>query len=503
MSRSIKVILIILVILLVAGAAGGAWYYFIYTPPLDIRTPEIPEPIDNTPIGKPVEGPIALPNYYFALKLPYVDVGEESNLSTSRGLVKTVFATSLLPLKDKDIASKIDESVRARIDDIAQYPEKYGIFWPDDTKDITVSVRNDSCFNNIATYQITYTDSNKYYYFGVNFDLNTGCEIALSDVFTDNSDYDMLIGKYHTFKTLHTADQWEPYYDYPYTGFNPNKAFMLSSSSISFGNPSTRYWSYDDNYGYGIDYNAFEGDIAIFDRFILSDDSLFDDSAQIYYYLISAPVEFKFNTIVEEDEDLWISCRDIEVSGLPPATIAAIDSVFETNYQEFEELYLSAKAEHDENGRYVDFYDDGTFYTPTIGGYRRYSGITRYSKYLFVTFEEYYHVIDWEGNNIADHNLNITRIIDADTGEVVQPEELFKNDFDYTAAALNKLAQDEYTPVYLSKSDVTLTEIEFLTDEAYIKVKYQEDGQDGYRWAQLDYGADIGIWDLALFDNLR
>ena len=492
MSRSTKTVLIIGIILLIAAAAGGTWYYFTQMSPPSSKPDVVTEtPVSvtqqrTTPIGKPVVGPISLPNYCFRTYSSQTqDEPSIDTISTHYGNVTIERRVDPLLLKNKDISLKIEESVDTLITDIAQNPEKYGILLDDTKHEYSMSIYR-GCFNNIAYYDIDFGNV----IFGMNYDLNTGNEIALCDVFVDNCDYMSLIGKYYALEGLNDGA--------PYSKLNPNKMFSLSVYGLSLGEAST----VSSGWSNPIPYDTFGNNIAIFDRFMLSDESLFEDDVRTEYHLFEAPLEFDYDSLYEWNEDCYASATDQKLSAsseLPAAVISTVNSIFTNRYDDFTEQYNLAMEGHNEFGRYMDYMSDGTSSTPHIGSYNRFSYIWRGSNYIFASCGENYEIIDWQGQPFSTYTYSKNIIVDATTGAEIPYTKLFKNGFDIAAAIQEKLAEDS---IYLEKDAFTITKADIYSYGIYFDIEYLEDDEIRERGAHLSFSA-IGYENLILFDKLR
>ena len=182
---------------------------------------------------KTPEGPAQLPKH--VTTYTGIQTEHEETVVTSYGSVSVSVYDEPLRLINQEVALTIYNALNAKIANVVTDPEKYGIYFDKTavTAPVVVTMYGCSLMNNIASYNFgicVYTIEEEHPDFnvfipqtwsiGVNYDLNTGNELTIADIFTEGADYNASISQH--IAALNTAQGQS------FQGLNSVRGFYLS-----------------------------------------------------------------------------------------------------------------------------------------------------------------------------------------------------------------------------------------------------------------------------------
>ncbi len=256
--------------------------------------------------GSGVKGPVEIK---YLVENPITEVPAEEQTDTS--YYRSITITGL---KDAEVEKKINERLtesyeQARSGEQPPYrgiktliPEGSQLIWDNVSMNIYGSFNNvlSVMLNRYASYAVPdasgtiveispggYRDVQSFSTMDcLNFDLNTGEEIRLEQVFTDNSDYPGLLNRIIDEKLLQAQASEEGYFDMnlynlkqvkPFTGVVSDQAFFLSDYGLSliFDYRTAEFETNMQAVSLTIPWAEFQGDAAITKRF-------YDESKDLY-----------------------------------------------------------------------------------------------------------------------------------------------------------------------------------------------------------------------------
>ena len=229
---------------------------------------------------KPVDTFSPLPT--FVITYPTDLAEQEEIVDTTYGPVSISVSTKPLNLINTDIAMSVHNSLNAKIADIVTVPEKYGVRF-DNSSEILVGVFESSIMNNIASYRIdirvhtnaeTHEDytvfDTKTWSVGVNYDLNTGNELSLSDICVN---YETPIAQHIAFLNATREEHLQ--------GLLPARGFYLSPKGLDILEAGVDPLPF--NIFENITLNKYVGEI------------LWADGTEVEYILLETPLKTEHN----------------------------------------------------------------------------------------------------------------------------------------------------------------------------------------------------------------
>lgn len=319
----------------------------------------------------------------------------------------------------------------------------------------------------------------------LNFDLNSGDEILLKDIFVDGYDYQSVINAFILEKIgqENMSEETNEFYGYnpvklvaPFDGIDENQAFGLSEQGliIYFSETDPRFESSFTSFYVYIDYSQFGDHLALDERYVLSESMLFENEIkQRVFSWWPGGILFQSEYLDGEiDTGKWYLNYTTTGDMKDPMLLAWVD-------QTIEKIELMT-LEGTENAI------DASIYMSRIGGY------TNYNRRM------------WIHENNTDRTVSEDLVFD-DKGDVLLLEDAFVKGYDYSPVIFHELKV--VAQGYGSFSNVALmnaleTSLQFSIDRDSFRFSMSSPDRDITRedifWS-VPY-VEFGYENLTIFD---
>ncbi|MBQ3378925.1 MAG: hypothetical protein IJG50_03565 [Clostridia bacterium] len=404
---------------------------------------------------------------------------ETGALVFSEGRIHYYIASGLL---DKEVETKINDTIYDTVLELynAKLPPYRGIRAVDFSRytfEKEVYVRECANFSNILSLLVTlnvygsYEDDDVYdsVFIGdavpLNFDLRTGEQFPLSDMFADDADYKEIINAqiadYLAKNNMSAGDgpgEGEFYeYDsnlslvYPFKGISDDMKFSVSEYGIElifdYNTPEfdTSYYyeaykSFNPAY-FNISYSEPEVSeaIGVFSRFE-TQDSIYENTRAEEFIVSNYPV--KSTDAYYSPNDLGFNDEDYQYTNVNMYASIPCDISDDALSDMINEKYDAA----DETVRTLAEELFSKYRGSTVMLNVSYS-VTRYGKYLLENDSRYVEVYtyddDYNGNQELFDVHNNQALYDETTGSAVELSDLFKDGVDYKALLVEKIKEEQ------------------------------------------------------------
>ncbi len=402
----------------------------------------------RNPAFSPVKGPVALKPYVVVDDLTNYDENGEVNDNTY-----------ICGLKDKTMEDKLNKIIADKVQKMAEkgLPPYRGIkavfksesqinydYGPIVSLGAVNNILNVSIsrFGSYDDYkeEIFYSFEDKEIY---QYDLNTGEEIHLADLFSEDVDYVTLLSGFVSDQILdnHIEDNEDYVYEglqtvTPFQGIDPNQKFFLSGYGLDlifdYNTPEfdTNFYPQSITIPYSKLGDHFIGLNRFYDE---SKTSIYDDTRELELILVPpCQTVFEYDpSYVAEDMDAHISVRVGKLESYSSPEVEKIVDSYLSVPTDFldERMEMAKKWIADHPNTFIDLSYDAV--------------VSAYPKILTIEINQFY-----DGYPTIDDRFRASRtyLLDSETGKEMELKDLFTEGYDYQAAVKDSFHSeyDEY-----------------------------------------------------------